>query len=156
MEGQSLHVDFLDVLDILAVFFGQQYGVHSGTFGGDITGTGEFNIKAPDGWTLSGNHSFGAAVTLADGSLTVADGSMTFSDNLWLGVGGSDVSFTMTGGSITMGSKNPQFSPKEYAKSRFTMTGGAFNANGRNVLTGYQTSYATNIFDVFYSFFLKK
>ena len=120
----------------------------SGTFGGNITGTGEFNIEAPDGWTLSGNHSFGAAVTLADGSLTFADGAMTFSDNLWLGVGGSDVSFTMTGGSITMGSKNPQFSPKKYAKSRFTMTGGTFNANGRNVLTGYQTTYATNTFDV--------
>ncbi|MCR5840018.1 MAG: hypothetical protein K6G94_10345, partial [Kiritimatiellae bacterium] len=120
----------------------------SGSFGGDITGTGEFNIEAPDGWAWTGNHSFGAAVTLADGSLTFADGSMTFSDTLWIGVGGSDVSFTMTGGSITMGSKNPQFSPKKYAKSRFTMTGGAFNANGKNVLTGYQTTYATNIFDV--------
>ena len=120
----------------------------SGTFGGDITGSDEFSVEAPDGWTLSGNHSFALPVTLADGSLTVADGSMTFSDNLWLGVESSDVSFTMTGGSITMGSKNPQFSPKKYAKSRFAMTGGMFNANGRNVLTGYQTTYATNTFDV--------
>lgn len=120
----------------------------SGTFGGNITGTGEFNIEAPDGWAWTGTHSFAVPVTLADGSLTFADGSMTFSDNLWLGVGSSDVSFTMTGGSITMGSKNPQFSPKKYAKSRFTMTGGTFNANGKNVLTGYQTTYATNTFDV--------
>ncbi len=120
----------------------------SGSFGGDITGTGEFNIEAPDGWTLSGNHSFSLPMTLADGSLTIAGGEMTFSDNLWLGVAGSDVSFEMTGGSITMGGKNPQFSPKKYAKSRFVMTGGSFNANGRNVLTGYQTTYATNTFDV--------
>lgn len=120
----------------------------TGTFGGDITGTGEFNIEAPNGWTLSGNHSFGAAVTLADGSLTVADGTMTFSDNLWLGVGGSDVSFTMTGGSITMGSKNPQFSPKKYAKSRVTMTGGGWNIANRRIIVGYQTTYATNVTDI--------
>ncbi|MBP5544865.1 MAG: autotransporter-associated beta strand repeat-containing protein [Kiritimatiellae bacterium] len=120
----------------------------SGTFGGNITGEGEFNVEAPDGWKWTGNHSFASPVTLAEGSLTVADGAMTFSDNLWLGVGGSDVSFTMTGGSITMGSKNPHFSPKKYAKSRFSITGGSFNANGRNVLTGYQTTYATNTFDV--------
>ena len=120
----------------------------SGTFGGNITGTGEFNIEAPDGWTWTGNHSFGAAVTLADGSLTVADGAMTFSDNLWLGVGGSDVSFTMTGGSITMGSKNPQFSPKKYAKSRFTMTGGGWNIANKRIIVGYQTTYATNVTDI--------
>jgi autotransporter-associated beta strand protein len=120
----------------------------SGTFGGDITGTGEFNIEAPNGWTLSGNHSFGAAVTLTNGSLTVTDGSMTFSDNLWLGVGGSDVSFTMTGGSITMGSKNPQFSPKKYAKSRVTMTGGGWNIANKRIIVGYQTTYATNVTDI--------
>ena len=120
----------------------------SGTFGGNITGTGEFNIEAPDGWTWTGDNTFDLAVTLADGNLTIADGATTFSDNLWLGVGGSDVSFTMTGGSITMDDMNPQFSPKKYAKSRFTMTGGTFNANGRNVLTGYKTTYATNTFDV--------
>ena len=120
----------------------------SGTFGGDITGTGEFNIKAPDGWTLSGNHSFGAPVTIADGSLTVADGSMTFSDNLWLGVESSDVSFTMTGGSITMGSKNPQFSPKESAKSRVTMTGGGWNIANKRIIVGYQTTNATNVTDI--------
>lgn len=120
----------------------------SGTFGGNITGTGGFNIEAPDGWTLSGNHSFGAPVTLADGSLTVADGSMTFSDNLWLGVESSDVSFTMTGGSITMGSKNPQFSPKQYAKSRVTMTGGGWNIANKRIIVGYQTTYATNVTDI--------
>ena len=120
----------------------------SGTFGGDITGTGEFNIEAPEGWTWTGNHSFGAAVTLADGSLTVADGAMTFSDNLWLGVEGSDVSFAMTGGSITMGSKNPQFSPKKYAKSRVTMTGGGWNIANKRIIVGYQTTYATNVTDI--------
>ena len=120
----------------------------SGTFGGDIVGTGEFNIEAPDGWSWTGNHSFGAAVTLADGSLTLADGAMTFSDNLWLGAGGSDVSFTMTGGSITMGSKNPQFSPKKYAKSRFTMTGGGWNIANKRIIVGYQTTYATNVTDI--------
>ena len=120
----------------------------SGTFGGNITGTGEFNVEAPDGWTWTGNHSFGAAVTLADGSLTFADGSMTFSDNLWIGVGGSDVSFTMTGGSITMGSKNPQFSPKQYSKSRFTMTGGGWNIANKRIIVGYQTTYATNVTDI--------
>ena len=120
----------------------------SGSFGGDITGTGAFSIEAPNGWALSGDNSFAEPVTLSDGSLTVAGGATTYSDNLWLGVGGSDVSLTMTGGSITMGAKNPQFSPAEYAKSRFVMTGGTFNASGRNVITGYQVTYATNTIDV--------
>lgn len=123
----------------------------SGTFGGDITGTGAFRIEAPDGWTLTGDSTFAEAVTLADGALGIADGTSTFSLQFFLGTQGGtgeDVSLTMSGGTVTMGEKNLFLSPGSRTKSTFTMTGGAWNMNNHRIIAGYQTTYATNVTDI--------
>ncbi len=120
----------------------------SGSFGGDITGTGAFSIEAPNGWALSGDNSFAEPVTLADGALEISGGSMAFGKHFYIGVGGADVAVTMSGGSVAMNANNVQLSYGKYAKSSFTMTGGSFDVNGKNVVTGYQVTYATNSFDI--------
>ena len=123
----------------------------SGTFGGDITGTGAFNIEAPDGWTLTGDSTFAEAVTLADGALGIADGAATFSLQFFLGTQGGtdeDVSLTMSDGTVTMEGKNLFLSPGSRTKSTFTMTGGAWNMNNHRIIAGYQTTYATNVTDI--------
>ena len=96
----------------------------SGTFGGDITVTNTTSIEAPDGWTLSGNNAFSKRVNLSAGTLTISGGSVTLSDNHF------------------------QLSPTNNANTTFAMTGGAFNANGKRIITGFQTTYATNVTDI--------
>lgn len=120
----------------------------SGTFGGDITGTGAFTNEAPSGWVWTGNNTFAEPVTLADGALEIAGGTTSFGKHFYVGVGGSDVAFTMSGGSVSMNANNVQLSYGKYAKSSFTMTGGTFDVNGKNVVLGYSTTYATNTFEV--------
>ena len=96
----------------------------SGTFGGNITVTGTTSIKAPDGWTLTGNNAFSDRVDLVDGSLTIA------------------------GGTVTLDAKHFQLSPTNNANTTFAMTGGAFNANGRRIIAGFRSTYATNVTDI--------
>lgn len=120
----------------------------SGTFGGDIVGTGAFTNLATGGWVWTGDNSFAEPVTLADGALEIAGGSTTFGKHFYVGAGGADVAFTMSGGSVAMNANNVQLSYGKYAKSSFTMTGGSFDVNGKNVVTGYSSTYATNTFDV--------
>ena len=120
----------------------------SGTFGGDIIGTGAFTNLAAGGWVWTGNNSFAEPVTLAGGALEISGGSTTFGKHFYVGVGGADVAFTMSGGSVAMNANNVQLSYGKYAKSSFTMTGGSFDVNGKNVVTGYSVTYATNTFEV--------
>ena len=123
----------------------------SGSFGGDITGTKAFTIEAPNGWAWTGDNTFDEAVTLSDGALEIAGGTTTFSLQFFLGTQGGtgeDVSLAMSGGTVTMGEKNLFLSPGSRTKSTFTMTGGAWNMNNHRIITGFQTTYATNVTDI--------
>jgi autotransporter-associated beta strand protein len=123
----------------------------TGTFGGNITGTGAFAVEAPDGWTWSGDNTFDEAVTLSDGALEIASGTTTFSLQFFLGTQGGTgegVSLAMSGGTVMMKEKNLFLSPGSRTKSTFTMTGGAWNMNNHRIIAGYQTTYATNVTDI--------
>lgn len=123
----------------------------TGSFGGNITGTGAFAVEAPDGWAWTGDNTFDEAVTLSDGALEIASGATTFSLQYFLGTQGGtgeDVSLAMSGGTVTMREKNLFLSPGSRTKSTFTMTGGAWNMNNHRIITGYQTTYATNVTDI--------
>ena len=108
----------------------------------------------------SGTNAFSSALYICrttDGpsGLRVTGGTVTVGDRLHLGspapTGAGDLpaSFEQTGGTVTMGG-NLQlgFSDSKYGKTTFTMTGGTFNANGKNIVSGYQTTYTTNTVDV--------
>ena len=71
----------------------------TGTFGGDITGTGDFTIEAPNGFVLSGNNAFGGKITIADGTLGIAGGTTAFSQHLYM-TGTS--AYSQSGGAVTM------------------------------------------------------
>ena len=123
----------------------------TGSFAGNITGTGAATVEAPDGWTWSGDNTFSEAVTLSDGALEIAGGTTTFSLQFFLGAQsgtGEDGSLAMSGGTVTMGEKNLFLSPGSRTKSTFTMTGGAWNMNNHRIITGFQTTYATNVTDI--------
>lgn len=117
----------------------------SGSFGGDITGTGAFSIEAQDGWALSGRNSFAEPVTVSSGTLEIAGGTTAFSKHMYLL---DSAAYSQTGGAVTMGANNVQLSYANGATSSFAMTGGTFDANGKNVVIGYKVTNAKNTFDV--------
>jgi len=117
----------------------------SGTFGGDITGTGDFTIEAPNGFVLTGNNAFGGKITIADGTLGIAGGTTEFSQHLYM-TGTS--AYSQTGGAVTMDANNVQLAYGNDATSSFAMTGGTFDANGRNVVVGYGATGASATIDI--------
>lgn len=117
----------------------------TGTFGGDITGTGDFTIEAPNGFFLSGNNAFGGKITIADGTLGIAGGTTAFSQHLYM-TGTS--AYSQTGGAVTMDASNVQLAYGNDATSSFSMTGGTFDANGRNVVVGYGATGASATIDI--------
>ena len=120
----------------------------SGTFGGNMTGTGTATILAPGGWTWTGNNTFATTNYLADGVLEIAGGTTTFSAPFYVG-SPSNATFSITGGAVAMDGYNLQLSPPgNNVKSTFTMTGGSLNLNGKKILVGYQAANATNITDI--------
>ena len=54
----------------------------SGSFAGNIVGTGAFSILAPNGWAWSGENAFSAAATVASGTLEIAGGNTVFNGGL--------------------------------------------------------------------------
>ena len=117
----------------------------TGTFGGDITGTGDFTIEAPNGFVLSGNNAFGGKITIADGTLGIASGTTAFSQHLYM-TGTS--AYSQTGGAVTMDANNVQLAYGNDSTSSFAMTGGTFDANGRNVVVGYGATGASATIDI--------
>ena len=117
----------------------------TGTFGGDITGTGDFTIEAPNGFVLTGNNAFGGKITIADGTLGIAGGTTEFSQHLYM-TGTS--AYSQTGGAVTMDANNVQLAYGNDATSSFAMTGGTFDANGRNVVVGYGATDASATIDI--------
>ena len=117
----------------------------TGSFGGNITGTGDFTIEASNGFVLSGNNAFGGKITIADGSLGIASGTTAFSQHLYM-TGTS--AYSQTGGAVTMGANNVQLAYGNDATSPFSMTGGTFDANGRNVVVGYGATGASATIDI--------
>ena len=128
----------------------------TGTFGGNITGTGDFTIEAPNGFVLSGNNAFGGKITIAEGTLGIASGTTAFSQHLYM-TGTS--AYSQTGGAVTMDANNVQLAYGNDSTSSFAMTGGTFDANGRNVVVGYGATGASATIDisggaVFQNFFI--
>ncbi len=121
----------------------------TGTFGGNITGTGAFAVEAPDGWTWSGDNTFSEALTISEGTIEVAGGTTTLGKHLYLLPAGDEpVGYLQSGGSVTMGANNLQFSYKAGSRSSFTMTGGSFDVNGKNALVGYNVANASATVDI--------
>ena len=117
----------------------------TGTFGGDITGTGDFTIEAPNGFAISGNNAFGGKITIADGTLGIASGMTAFSQHLYM-TGTS--AYSQSGGAVTMDANNVQLAYGNDATSSFAMTGGTFDANGRNVVVGFGATGASATIDI--------
>ena len=117
----------------------------TGSFAGNITGTDAFSIEAQDGWALSGRNSFAEPVTVSSGTLEIAGGTTAFSKHMYLL---DSAAYSQTGGAVTMGANNVQLSYANGATSSFAMTGGTFDANGKNVVIGYKVTNAKNTFDV--------
>ena len=117
----------------------------SGTFGGNITGTGDFTIEAPNGFVLSGNNAFGGKITVADGTLGIAGGTTAFSQHLYMA---GTSAYSQTGGAVTMGANNVQLAYGTDATSSFAMTGGTFDANGKNVVVGFGATGASATIDI--------
>lgn len=96
----------------------------TGSFGGDITGTGTFTVEAPDGWAWTGDNTLGAAVTVSDGELEIAGGTTAFDGNLQLAnASGEAVAYRQTGGDVTIVG-NLQLAYAGGTSSEFIMTGG--------------------------------
>ena len=112
----------------------------TGSFGGNITGTGAFTIEAQDGWALSGRNSFDKPVTIAGGSLEISGGTSTFTDNLqFANASGEPVRYRQIGGEVSVGG-NLQLAYDGGTVSEFTMTGGTLNSVNRKNATVYKGS----------------
>ena len=69
----------------------------SGSLARDIAGTGAATIEAPNGWTWTGDNTFSAAATVADGTLEIAAGETAFRSGLTV----ADGAFvSVTGGAL--------------------------------------------------------
>ena len=112
----------------------------TGTFAGDITGTGAFSVEAQDGWALSGRNSFAEPVTIAGGLLEMSGGTATFAGNLqFANASGEPVRYRQTGGEVSIGG-NLQLAYAGGTVSEFVMTGGTLNSVNRKNATVYKGS----------------
>ena len=117
----------------------------TGSFAGNITGTGAFSIEAPNGWSLSGSNSFDEPVTVSSGAFEIAGGTTAFSKHMYLL---DSAAYLQTAGAVTMGANNVQLSYANDATSSFAMTGGTFDANHNNVVVGYDVANASATVDI--------
>ena len=112
-------------------------------------------LEIADGTTAFSKSLYICRTTDGPSGLRVTGGTVTVGDRLHLGspapTGAGDLpaSYEQTGGTVTMsGNLQLGFSDSKYGKTTFTMTGGTFNANGKNIVSRYQTTYTTNTVDV--------
>jgi len=121
----------------------------SGTFGGNITGTGAMTLVGNDTFTLTGTNTFAEPLTISEGTVEIAGGATTLDKHLYLNpAGDAPVGYLQSGGSIALGGSNLHLSYKAGSTSSFTMTGGTFDANGVNVLVGYNVANASATVDI--------
>ena len=121
----------------------------SGTFGGNINATAAATLAGDGMLTLTGNNTFAEPLTISEGTIEVAGGTTTLGKHLYLLPAGDEpVGYLQSGGSVTMGANNLQFSYKAGSSSSFTMTGGSFDVNGKNALVGYDVANASATVDI--------
>ena len=120
-----------------------------GTFGGDITGTGAMTLVGNDTFTLTGNNTFAEPLTISEGTVEIAGGATTLDKHLYLNpADDKPVGYRQSGGSVTLGTSNLHLSYKAGSTSSFTMTGGTFDANGKNIVVGYNGPNSTSTVDI--------
>ena len=73
----------------------------SGTFAQNITGTGAFSVRAPGGWSWSGENALAAAATVASGTLEIAGGETDCAGGLTVADGAT---VSVTGGTLGLSS----------------------------------------------------
>ena len=109
----------------------------TGSFGGNITGTGAFSIAGDGTLTLSGNNNFQSGVAISEGVVEISGGTVTSGARIDLGtVSGKSATLRISGGSITS-SGNLQRGYAANTESVLVMTGGTFDVGGKNSVVGY-------------------
>ena len=109
----------------------------TGSFGGDITGTGAASVAGDGTLTLSGSNDFQSGVAISEGVVEISGGTVTSGARIDLGtVSGKSATLRISGGSITS-SGNLQRGYAANTESVLVMTGGSLDVGGKNSVVGY-------------------
>lgn len=120
----------------------------TGSFGGNITGTGTFSIAGDGTLTLSGNNNFQSGVAISEGVVEISGGTVTSGARIDLGtVSGKSATLRISGGSITS-SGNLQRGYAANTESVLVMTGGTFDVGGYNSVVGFNGGPVTARTDI--------
>ncbi len=121
----------------------------SGSFAGDITGTGAFSIAGDGMLTLSGSNDFQSGVAISEGVVEISGGTVTSGSRIDLGtMSGKSATLRVSGGAITGGGGNFQRGYAANTESVLVMTGGAFDVGGKNSVVGYNGGPVTARTDI--------
>ncbi len=122
----------------------------TGSFGGDITGTGAATLAGDGKLTLSGNNNFQSGVAISEGVVEISGGTVTSGARIDLGtVSGKSATLRISGGSITSTSSgNLQRGYAANTESVLVMTGGTFDVGGNNSVVGFNGGPVTARTDI--------
>ncbi len=121
----------------------------TGSFGGNITGTGAFSIAGDGTLTLSGNNNFQSGVAISEGTVEISGGTVMSGARIDLGtVSGKSATLRVSGGAITGGGGNFQRGYAANTESVLVMTGGTFDVRGKNSVVGYNGGPVTARTDI--------
>ncbi|MCR5751147.1 MAG: autotransporter-associated beta strand repeat-containing protein [Kiritimatiellae bacterium] len=121
----------------------------TGSFGGNITGTGAASVAGDGTLTLSGSNNFQSGVAISEGVVEVSGGTVTSGSRIDLGtVSGKSATLRVSGGAITGGGGNFQRGYAANTESVLVMTGGTFDVGGKNSVVGYNGGPVTARTDI--------
>lgn len=121
----------------------------SGSFGGDITGTGAATLAGDGTLTLSGSNNFQSGVAISEGVVEISGGTVTSGSRIDLGtVSGKSATLRVSGGAITGGGGNFQRGYAANTESVLVMTGGTFDVGGKNSVVGFNDGPVTARTDI--------
>ena len=121
----------------------------TGSFGGDITGTGAATLAGDGTLTLSGSNDFQSGVAISEGAVEISGGTVTSGARIDLGTAsGKSATLRISGGTITGGGGNFQRGYAANTESVLVMTGGTFDVGGKNSVVGYNGGPVTARTDI--------